>query len=82
MDRLALVLLYSLGQWRQIVAWFGHGKRALRHPGQRERARRAWHSGGRNYLATRQNKRWESHRERQFTLSDQTVKLLQGLKGP
>src|SRR5687767_6787396 len=79
---LALVLLYTLGQWRQIVEWFGH-----------RNARYGTLAGvsvlvglgilvAANYLANRENKRWDLTENRQFTLSDQTVKLLQGLTAP
>lgn len=32
-----------------------------------------------NYLAARQNKRWDLTAAKQFTLSDQTRKILEGL---
>ncbi|HEY6508303.1 MAG TPA: hypothetical protein VIY56_09840, partial [Vicinamibacterales bacterium] len=35
-----------------------------------------------NYVASRQNKRWDFTANQQFTLSDQTTKLLQGLTSP
>ncbi len=35
-----------------------------------------------NYLATRQNKRWDFTANQVYSLSDQTVKLLQSLKDP
>jgi hypothetical protein len=35
-----------------------------------------------NYVASRQNKRWDFTANQQFTLSDQTTKLLQGLNAP
>jgi len=35
-----------------------------------------------NYVASRQNKRWDFTANQQFTLSDQTTKLLQGLTAP
>ena len=35
-----------------------------------------------NYLSTRENKRWDLTANRQYSLSDQTVKLLQGLTAP
>ena len=79
---LALVLLYSIGQWRQIVAWFGH--RNARY-GTLASVSVLVGLGilvAANYLATRQNKRWDLTENRQFTLSDQTVKLLQGLTSP
>src|SRR5215510_14892125 len=79
---LALVVLYTLGQWREIVAYFQ----------QRNARYSAIASVGVlmflgilvavNYLSTRRNTRWDLTANRQYSLSDQTVKLLQGLKEP
>ena len=79
---LALVLLYTVGQWREIVAFF-RGRNA----------RYGAMAGASvlivlgiliavNYLSTRQNKRWDLTANRQYSLSEQTVKLLQGLEAP
>jgi ABC-type uncharacterized transport system involved in gliding motility auxiliary subunit len=76
------VLLYTLGQWRDIVAFF--------------RRRQARYGAlatvsvlvalaiavAVNYLGNRQNKRWDLTANRQNSLSEQTVKVLQGLQGP
>ena len=35
-----------------------------------------------NYIAARQNRRWDLTAARQFTLSEQTVRILDGLDGP
>jgi ABC-type uncharacterized transport system involved in gliding motility auxiliary subunit len=79
---LALVVLYTLGQWREIAAHFR----------QRNARYGALASAGIaivlgilvaiNYLSTRRNVRWDLTENRQYTLSDQTVKLLQGLTAP
>src|SRR5262245_25676874 len=79
---LALVLLYTLGQWREIVAYFQ----------QRNARYGAIASVGVvvvlgilvavNYLSTRRNQRWDLTANKQYSLSDQSVKLLQGLKSP
>ncbi|HEV8395480.1 MAG TPA: Gldg family protein [Vicinamibacterales bacterium] len=79
---LALVVLYSLSQWRQIVAWFGG-----------RNARYGTLAGvsvivalgilvAVNYVSVRQNKRWDLTANQQFSLSDQTTKLLANLKAP
>src|SRR5688572_7668531 len=79
---LALVVLYTLGQWREIAQFF-----------QRRSARYGVLASASvlivlgiliavNYLSTRQNKRWDLTANRQYSLSEQTVKLLQGLDGP
>jgi ABC-type uncharacterized transport system involved in gliding motility auxiliary subunit len=79
---LALVLLYTVGQWREIVAFF-----------RRRNARYGAIAGASvlvvlgiliavNYLSTRQNKRWDLTSNRQYSLSEQTVNLLRGLTAP
>ena len=79
---LALVVLYTLGQWREIVEYF--------------RRRQARYGAvatvgvlvalaivvAVNYLASRQNKRWDLTASRQNSLSEQTVKVLQSLTAP
>ena len=79
---LGLVGLYTIGQWRDIVAYF--------------RRRQARYSAvatvgvlvalaivvAVNYLASRQNKRWDLTASRQNSLSEQTVKVLQSLTAP
>ena len=79
---LALVVLYTLGQWREIVEYF--------------RRRQARYGAvatvgvlaalaiavALNYLGARQNKRWDLTASRQNSLSEQTIKVLQGLKAP
>src|SRR5262245_35239183 len=79
---LALVVLYTLGQWRDILTYF--------------RRRQARYGAmatigvlvalgiavAVNYLGVRQNKRWDLTANRQFSLSDQTIKVLQGLQSP
>ena len=79
---LALVVLYTLGQWREIVDYF--------------RRRQARYGAvatisvlvvlaivvAINYLSTRQNKRWDLTLNRQNSLSEQTVKVLQNLDAP
>ena len=76
---LALVVLYTLGQWREIATYF--------------RGRQARYGAlattgvlaalaitvGVNYLAARQNKRWDLTASQQNSLSEQTVKVLTGL---
>jgi ABC-type uncharacterized transport system involved in gliding motility auxiliary subunit len=79
---LACVVLYTLGQWREIFDYF--------------RGRNARYGAiasvsvlvflgilvAANYLSFRQNKRWDLTKNQQYTLSDQTVRLLQNLNQP
>jgi ABC-type uncharacterized transport system involved in gliding motility auxiliary subunit len=79
---LALVVLYTLGQWREIVAYF-----------QKRNARYAAIAGvsvlvvlglliAVNYLSARRNKRWDLTANKQYSLSDQSIKILKGLDAP
>lgn len=79
---LACVVLYTIGQWRDILEFF--------------RRRQARYGAlatvsvivalaivvAVNYLSTRQNKRWDLTANRQNSLSEQTVKVLQNLDAP
>lgn len=79
---LACVVLYTLGQWREIVDFF-----------RRRQARYGAIATASvlvalaiivavNYLSARQNKRWDLTANRQNSLSEQTVKVLQSLNAP
>jgi ABC-type uncharacterized transport system involved in gliding motility auxiliary subunit len=79
---LALVVLYTLGQWREIVAFFG-----------RRNARYGVIAGvsvivvlgilvAVNYLSERRNKRWDLTENKQYSLSEQSMKLLGSLDAP
>src|SRR5215207_7707043 len=79
---LALVLIYTLGQWREIVAFF-----------RRRNARYGVIASVSvlvvlgilitvNYVSAKQNKRWDLTGNQQYSLSEQTVKLLRELKSP
>jgi len=79
---LALVVVYTLGQWREIAAYF-----------EKRNARYAAMAGvsvlvvigllvAVNYLSNRRNKRWDLTSNKQYSLSDQSVKLLKGLDAP
>lgn len=79
---LALVLLYTIGQWREIAAWF-----------KGRNARYGALTGvsvvvvlgiliAVNYVSTRQNKRWDLTANQQYSLSEQTINLLHDLDAP
>jgi ABC-type uncharacterized transport system involved in gliding motility auxiliary subunit len=79
---LALIVLYTLGQWREIVGYF-----------KRRNARYGTIAGvgvlivlgiliAVNYLSNQHNKRWDLTENRQYSLSDQTVRLLRDLDSP
>ena len=79
---LGLVVLYTLGQWREIVEYF--------------RRRQARYGAiatvgvlvalaivvAVNYIGARQNKRWDLTASRQNSLAEQTVKIVQSLDAP
>ena len=79
---LALVLLYTASQWREIQRSFS--KRQTRFSAM---------AGvsviavlviliGLNYMVDRHDKRWDLTATKSFSLSDQTVKVINGLKSP
>src|SRR5512140_622982 len=79
---LACVILYALSQWRELFGAF-----------QQRNTRYGTLAGisvivvlfllvGINYLAARENKRWDLTVNKEFSLSDQTVKLLKGVDSP
>jgi ABC-type uncharacterized transport system involved in gliding motility auxiliary subunit len=79
---LACVVLYTLGQWREIVDYF---RRRNARYGAIASASVLVFLGvlvAINYLSFRQNKRWDLTKNKQYTLSDQTVKLLKNLDTP
>ena len=79
---LALVLIYTIGQWREIAAYFH--RRSARY-GAIASVSVLVVLGilvAVNYLSVKQNKRWDLTANRQYSLSEQTVKLLRGLTSP
>jgi len=79
---LACVVLYTLGQWREILDYFR--QRNARY-GVIASVSVLVFLGilvAVNYLSFRQNKRWDLTKNQQYTLSDQTVKLLKNLDQP
>jgi len=79
---LALVILYTIGQWREIADYF-----------RRRNARYAAVASvsvlvvfglliAVNYLSSRRNKRWDLTANKQYSLSDQSVKLLKSVDSP
>jgi ABC-type uncharacterized transport system involved in gliding motility auxiliary subunit len=79
---LACLVLYALGQWREVVTFF---KRRNARYGAIASLSVLVVLGilvAVNYLSARQNKRWDLTSNKQFTPSDQTIKLLKGLDAP
>jgi gliding motility-associatede transport system auxiliary component len=79
---LVCILIYMLGQWRDVVTFYG-----------RRQARYGTISIvgilvglgiviAVNYLATRQNKRWDLTENQTFSLSEQSLKILRDLDAP
>lgn len=79
---LVLLVVYILSQWREIARSF-----------RRRETRFSLMSivsvvavlailVGANYLATKRDKQWDLTATKSFSLSDETVKVLNGLKGP
>ncbi len=79
---LVCVLLYTLGQWRDIVGFFGGRQARL---GTLSAASILVVLGilvGINYISSREHKRWDLTVGGEFTLAPQTIKILKDLKSP
>ena len=79
---LVCTLLYILSQWREIGRSFSGREARYGSLAAASVLVVLAILVGINYLAARQNKRWDLTAAKQFTLSDQTKKVLQGLKRP
>ena len=79
---LVAVSLYMAGQWREVLDFY-KGRNA-RYGTMSIVSIVAFLGvlGAVNYLGTRQNKRWDFTANQVYSLSEQTVKLLKGLKEP
>ena len=79
---LACTLLYMLSQWREIARSFSGRQARLGSLAVASVAVVLAILVAINYLASRHNKRWDLTAAKQFSLSDQTKKVLQGLTKP
>ncbi len=79
---LVCTLLYILSQWREIGRSFSGRQARLGTIAAGSVAAVLAILVAINYLGSRHNKRWDWTAARQFTLSDQTTKVLQGLQKP
>src|SRR3990167_3928686 len=79
---LACTLLYILSQWREIGRSFSGRQAGFGSLAIGTAAVVLAIIVSINYLGTRHNKRWDLTAARQFSLSDQTKKVLQGLDKP
>ena len=79
---LICTLLYILSQWREVVRSFSGREARYGSLAFASIAVVLAILVGINYLANRRNKRWDFTAAKQFTLSDQTKKILQSLDKP
>jgi ABC-type uncharacterized transport system involved in gliding motility auxiliary subunit len=79
---LVCTLLYILSQWREVVRSFSGREARFGSLAAASILVVLAILVGINYIASRQNKRWDWTAAKQFTLSDQTKKVLQGLQRP
>ena len=79
---LGLVVLYTLGQWREIIAYFRHRQARYGAIATVGVLVALAITVAVNYLGARQNKRWDLTASRQNSLAEQTVKVLQSLDAP
>ena len=79
---LVCVLIYTLSQWREIVRSFGKRQTRLGAFTSLSVVAVLVILVGVNYLVTRRDKRWDLTAGKSYSLSDQTVKVLNSLKAP
>src|ERR687896_2625741 len=79
---LVCTLLYILSQWREVARSFSGREARFGSLAVASVAVVLAILIGINYLASRRNKRWDLTAAKQFTLSDQTRKVVQGLERP
>lgn len=79
---LVCVLVYMAGQWREFAEMFRSRQAKLGTLASVGVLVVLGILVAVNYLASRHNKRWDLTESKQFTLSDQTRKILQGLTAP
>jgi gliding motility-associatede transport system auxiliary component len=79
---LVCTLLYVLSQWREIAREFSGRQARFGSLAIASILVVLGILGAINYLASRHNKRWDMTAARQYTLSDQTKKVLHGLEKP
>lgn len=79
---LVLTLLYIVSQWRETVRSFSGREARFGTLALASVSVVLAILIGVNYIASRRNKRWDLTAAKQFTLSDQTKKVLQGLERP
>ena len=79
---LVCTLLYVLSQWREIARAFGGREARFGTLAVASAVVVLAILSALNYLAARHNKRWDLTAAKQFTLSDQTRKILEGLQKP
>jgi ABC-type uncharacterized transport system involved in gliding motility auxiliary subunit len=79
---LVLVLVYALGQWREILRLFARRQARLGTVSVFSILVVAGILVAINYISSRENKRWDLTSSRLYTLSDQTQKVLRSLDAP
>src|SRR5918999_2723217 len=79
---LVCTLLYILSQWREVARSFSGREARFGSLAVASVAVVLAILIGINYLASRRNKRWDLTAAKQFTLSDQTKKVLESLERP
>ena len=79
---LVCVALYLLASWREAIRVFSHRRAKYGSMAAASTLAILAILISINYIAARQNRRWDLTAARQFTLSDQTTQILQALDSP
>ena len=78
----ALIVAYGLGHWRSVAAAFDRRQARYGTLATSGVLLGAAVLVGANYVLARQNMRWDLTAARQYSLSDQTVRILESLESP
>ncbi len=79
---IVLISLYGLGQWRDILGFWGHRQARYGALASTSIVLAVCILAAINFILARQNKRWDLTAGRQYSLSAQTVQILEALEAP
>ncbi len=79
---IVLIVLYGLGQWRDILGFWGHRQARYGALASTSVLLAVGILVFVNFVLARQNKRWDLTAAQQYSLSQQTVQILESLEAP
>ena len=82
MAGIVLIVLYGLGQWRDILGFWGHRQARYGALASTSVVLAVGILVATNFVLARQNKRWDLTAAKQYSLAAQTVQILESLESP